>query len=69
METIVTLFTKGFKSKTVWFGYALLIMSWLQDHSDAAALIFKDHTQAALAFIGLAVVILRSMTSQPLGDK
>jgi hypothetical protein len=68
-ENLKTIFKNGHKSKTVLFGYALTILAGLQSMSGEIAAVFKDHTPSIMLGIGITVVILRALTSQPLEDK
>jgi len=58
----------AFKSKTVWFGLVLAVLSWAQGAINGAGL---DPSQVGIAgsIIGALIVWLRSVTSVPLNQK
>lgn len=63
------LFTKGFKSKTVLFGYLLMVLTGLQGMSADIAELFGNHSKLIMFSIGVAVVLLRASTSTSLEEK
>lgn len=68
-EMIKTVLANGHKSKTVMFGAALTVLGYLQAHTDLVGLVFQSHAGLAMSVIGVAVIVLRALTDQPLGDK
>lgn len=54
-----------YKSKTVWFGLIWIVATVLT--SSGVFVPSKDMTELAAAFAGVLVVVLRMLTSQPIG--
>ena len=69
INTIKTVIKNGYKSKTVIFGYALMLLTGLQGMSPDIAEVFGSHGKLITFFIGAAVVALRAATTTPLADK
>jgi len=59
---------QAFKSKTVWFGLLLAVLSWVQGTLNGSGL-SPDQIGVVGTVIGAAVVWLRSVTSVPLNQK
>jgi hypothetical protein len=61
-------FLNVFKSKTIWFGLLLAIVTWFQGFMNNSGL---SAQQLAVVgpVVGLVVVWLRSVTSVPLSQK
>jgi len=58
----------AFKSKTVWFGLGLAVLSWAQNALGSSGLT-PDQIGVAGTVIGAAIIWLRSVTSVPLEHK
>lgn len=58
----------AFKSKTVWFGFLVAVLSWVQTVIDGAGL-SPDQVGVVGTVIGAVIVWLRSVTSVPLSEK
>jgi len=55
------------QSKTIWFGLALILLDTIPQVQDLLAQYFPQFMQAyGVAIIGVLVVILRVVTSQPI---
>ena len=63
-----TLITQAFKSKTVWFGLILSILSWVQASWIQAGLT-PDQLGVTGSVVGTLIIILRAITTQPLSEK
>lgn len=62
--------TKALRSKTLLFGYGLTILGALWDNVALVQQLLPAETAGkATAAIGLVVVLLRAVTSKPLGEK
>jgi hypothetical protein len=59
---------KAFKSKTVWLGLGVTILSWAQGVISDSGLT-ADQVSLAGTIIGAAIVTLRSLTTTSLSDK
>lgn len=58
------------KSKTVWFGTAVTILGGIQVFlPNVKELIQPEMYGQIMSAIGLVIIILRSITSQPLSEK
>ena len=60
--------TGALKSKTVWFGLLLAVLSWLQSVLNSSGL-SADQLAIIGPVLGAVVVWLRSVTSVPLSEK
>jgi hypothetical protein len=58
----------AFKSKTVWFGLVLAVLSWVQGTLNGSGLT-PDQIGIVGTVVGGIVVWLRSVTSVPLSQK
>jgi len=58
----------AFKSKTVWFGLAVVVLSWVQSVITNSGL-SVDQIGPIGTIIGAAIIWLRSVTSVPLSQK
>jgi len=58
----------AFKSKTVWFGLIVAILSWAQSVLNNSGL-SPDQVGVAGTIIGALIVWLRSVTTTSLSDK
>lgn len=58
----------AFKSKTVWFGFLVAVLSWVQTVINGAGLT-PDQVGIVGTVIGAVIVWLRSVTTAPLSDK
>lgn len=59
------------KSKTSWFGTALIVLGAINDNTDLLKAILPNnaHVGAVISAIGLAVIILRNLTNQSIAEK
>lgn len=65
-----TLFTKGWKSKSVWLGYVVVALSGIQETLNQwGAIIPAKVYGIILAIIGSLIVIARTVTKNALEDK
>jgi hypothetical protein len=65
-----TLFTKGFKSKSVWLGYIVVALTTLQEVLSQFQVVIPAHTYTiAGAVIGSLIIVVRMLTSTSLEDK
>lgn len=62
------LIAQALKSKTVWFGLILSILSWLQA-SWADAGLTPEQLGVTGSVVGTLIIILRAVTTQPLSEK
>jgi len=60
--------TQALKSRTVWFAIALAVLSVLQGFVIQLPIPPWGHAAVGSA-IAAAIVVLRAITTQPLGDK
>lgn len=64
------MFTGALKSKTIWFGTALLVAEEVLNFMPAFQDAIPSETYGLiLKGIGLAIIILRIVTTQPLSEK
>lgn len=62
------LLLSALKSKTVWFGLALAVLTWFQGVVNGAGL--DSGTLALIGpLVGGAIVVLRTVTTVPLSQK
>ena len=58
----------AFKSKTVWLGLAVTVLSWVQQVVSGAALP-AELVSVVGTVIGGLIIWLRALTTKPLADK
>jgi len=58
----------AFKSKTVWFGLIVAVLTWVQSVLNSSGLT-PEQLAVAGPVVGAVIVWLRSVTTVPLSDK
>ena len=66
---IVKQLKKGHKSKTVWLGVGVTLLGIGQAFLPEIASLFASHGGTATSVIGIAILVLRAVTTKALGDK
>ena len=60
----------AFRSKTIWFGAAVMIGTWLSQNTDLIQSFIPDrYDELAGYFIGIMIWVLRYITTEPLQEK
>ena len=58
------------KSRTIWFGAAVMIGTWLSQNTDLIQSFIPDrYDELAGYFIGIMIWVLRYVTTEPLQEK
>lgn len=68
-STLTKKMKRFFKSKTVSFGLLLVILSAVQQYLPELQVLLKDYYSIATFVIGVAVIVLRYLTTTPMSDK
>lgn len=58
-----------FKSKTINFGLMLVVLSAVQQYLPELQGLLKDHYGIVTALIGVSIIVLRYLTTAPVGEK
>ncbi len=58
-----------FKSKTINFGLLLAALTGVQQYMPELKTMLGSHVDMVTGVVGIAVIVLRFMTTQPVGDK
>ena len=58
------------RSKTIWFGFAMMLGTWLSNNTDLlVGLVPEQYSDLCGYAIGIAIWVLRYLTTQPLEEK
>lgn len=60
---------KGHKSKTVWLGVGVTLLGIGQAFLPEISNLVAGHSSTATTIIGVAILVLRTVTTKALGDK
>jgi len=70
MQPIGLMVRKSRKSRTMWFSFALVVLGALMDNfSYLQPLLDPKYYGLILVAIGIAVAVLRFMTTKPVGEE